>query len=342
MLTTSLLSLATLAIFAAGLQLLRSMHHPLTVSLAHPGEAHQRLSERELMIRKTAARERHLLARNCAPQISDFTARRKAKRDLARRNFEPRAPSLTATAADPHYTELQNTTCVTAPEVTEGPYYINNELVRQDLTEDQSGIQLVLDIGVLDTTTCEPLSNAFVEIWAANATGVYGSYGAMSGGPPVERRQGPGGPGGGAGGGSQVMARNETFLRGGLATDEAGIYPGYYTGRTAHIHTMVHLNWETSANGTLVSHAGSLVHIGQFFFDEDWNDQIYAIDPYTTTTQSRTYNEEDSILQEENSDGNSAYVGDLSGGLLGYITVGVDSTASYTIMNTNYLNSTGA
>ncbi|KAK0432786.1 aromatic compound dioxygenase [Armillaria borealis] len=338
MLATSLLSLATLAIFAA----------------AHPGEVHQRLSERELMIRKAAAHERHLLARNCAPQISDFTARRKAKRDLARRNFEPRAPSLTATAADPYYTALQNTTCVTAPEVTEGPYYINNELVRQDLTEDQSGIQLVLDIGVLDTTTCEPLSNAFVEIWAANATGFYGSYGAMSGGPPVERRQGPGGPGGGAGGGSQVMARNETFLRGGLATDDAGItelitiYPGYYTGRTAHIHTMVHLNWETSANGTLVSHAGSLVHIGQFFFDEDWNDQIYAIDPYTTTTQSRTYNEEDSILQEENSNGNSAYVGlellgsDLSGGLLGYITVGVDSTASYTIMNTNYLNSTGA
>ncbi|KAK0472505.1 aromatic compound dioxygenase [Armillaria novae-zelandiae] len=325
MLTTSLLSLATLAIFAAGL---------CTFS--------------------AAAHKRHLLAGNCAPQISNFTARRKAKRDLARRNFEPRAPSLTVTAADPHYTELQNTTCVTAPEVTEGPYYINNELVRQDLTEDQSGIQLVLDIGVLDTTTCEPLSNAFVEIWAANATGFYGSYGTMSGGPPVERRQGPGGPGGGAGGGSQVMARNETFLRGGLATDDAGItelitiYPGYYTGRTAHIHTMVHLNWESSANGTLVSHAGSLVHIGQFFFDEDWNDQIYAIDPYTTTTQSRTYNEQDSILQEENSNGNSAYVGlellgsDLSNGLLGYITVGVNSTASYTIMNTNYLNSTGA
>ncbi|KAK0219143.1 aromatic compound dioxygenase [Armillaria fumosa] len=338
MLATSLLSLATLAIFAA----------------AHPGEVHQRLSERELMFRKAAAHKRHLLARNCAPQISDFTARRKAKRDLARRNFEPRAPSLTVTAANPHYTELQNTTCVTAPEVTEGPYYINNELVRQDLTEDQSGIQLVLDIGVLDTTTCEPLSNAFVEIWAANATGFYGSYGSTSGGPPVERRQGPGSPVGGAGGGSQVMARNETFLRGGLATDDAGItelitiYPGYYTGRTAHIHTMVHLNWESSENGTLISHAGSLVHIGQFFFDEDWNDQIYAIDPYTTTTQNRTYNEQDSILQEENSNGNSPYVGlellgnNLSGGLLGYITVGVDSTASYTIMNTNYLNSTGA
>ncbi|KAK0473653.1 aromatic compound dioxygenase [Armillaria luteobubalina] len=292
MLAMSLLSLATLAIFAAGL---------CSFSVQpHLGEVHQRLSERELMICKAAAHKRHLLARNCAPQISDFTARRKAKRDLARRNFEPRAPSLTVTAADPHYTELQNTACVTAPEVTEGPYYINNELVRQDLTEDQSGVQLVLDICVLDTTSCEPLSNAFVEIWAANATGFYGSYGAMSGGPPVERRQGPGSPGGGTGGGSQVMARNETFLRGGLATDDAGIYPGYYTGRTAHIRQYLSL-LESSANGTLVSHAGSLVHIGQFFFDEDWNDQVYDIDPYTTTAQSRTYNEQDSILQEENS-----------------------------------------
>lgn len=60
-----------------------------------------------------------------------------------------------------------------APEVTEGPYYLNNDVIRQDLREDQGGILLSLDIGVLDTSTCEPLPAALVEIWACNATGSY-------------------------------------------------------------------------------------------------------------------------------------------------------------------------
>lgn len=51
------------------------------------------------------------------------------------------------------------------------------------------------------------------------------------------------------------MARNETFLRGGLPTDDNGVveiitvYPGFYSGRTAHIHTMVHTNWTANENG---------------------------------------------------------------------------------------------
>ena len=59
---------------------------------------------------------------------------------------------------------------MTAPEVTEGPYYINNELVRGDIREDQGGIDLLLDIGVIDTTTCQPLEDAFVEIWSCNVS----------------------------------------------------------------------------------------------------------------------------------------------------------------------------
>lgn len=46
----------------------------------------------------------------------------------------------TALAADQpaHYTTIQNSTCITAPETTEGPYYINDEIVRTDLREDQT------------------------------------------------------------------------------------------------------------------------------------------------------------------------------------------------------------
>jgi protocatechuate 3,4-dioxygenase beta subunit len=63
-----------------------------------------------------------------------------------------------------------------------------------------SGVDLVLDVGVVDTTTCEPLSNAFVEIWAANSTGVYGGYS-----------------------GQTSTVHVDTFLRGGYFTNDEGI-----------------------------------------------------------------------------------------------------------------------
>ena len=110
----------------------------------------------------------------------------------------------------------------------------------------------------------------------ANATGVYGGYAAtLSGGgggappsgtdtPPSSTDSiapsgvpsgTPDGGAGGPGGASSPLERNETFGRGGWPTNSNGIvelttiYPGYYAGRTAHIHTMVHLNWEKSENG---------------------------------------------------------------------------------------------
>ena len=98
-----------------------------------------------------------------------------------------------------------------------------------------SGTTLILDIGVIDSTTCQPFSNALVEIWSANATGDYGGYSGMGGSPDT--------------------IHVDTFLRGGFYTNDQGIvelktiYPGFYTGRTAHIHTMVHKGWTSRDNG---------------------------------------------------------------------------------------------
>ena len=115
-----------------------------------------------------------------------------------------------------------------------------------------------------------------MRLFTANATGVYGGYSATLGGPgglggggsssesmtiPAQPSGSSGPPGGGGAGGgaggmsSSSLVRNETFLRGGHATESGGvvelttIYPGYYSGRTPHIHTMVHMNYSTSANG---------------------------------------------------------------------------------------------
>ncbi|ESK85679.1 extracellular dioxygenase [Moniliophthora roreri MCA 2997] len=301
-----------------------------SLAVAHPGEVHRRLSDAELARRSASAAARHLAARNCAPEIAAFNAKRKAKRALAKRQ----EPTTTASAEGPHYTEIQNNTCVLTPEAVEGPYYINNEMVRGNLIEDQAGVPLTLDIGVVDINTCEPLSDVFVELWACNATGVYGGYPAQLGG-------------------TTPLQRNETFLRGGLPTDSNGIveittlYPGFYEGRTIHIHTMFHIGYEIAPNGTLISHAGNLAHIGQLYFDDAFSDQVLALEPYTSNTNNRTLNEDDGILQDQLEDDNNAFVAvellgeTLADGVLGYITVGVDSTASYGISNTNYLNSTG-
>lgn len=102
----------------------------------------------------------------------------------------------------------------------------------------------------MDTSSCTPLDNAFVEIWhgeslsgsysalvltiilpPANATGSYGAYNEAN------------------------FNSSETWLRGGWYTDSNGIvelttlYPGFYTGRTPHIHIMVRTNWTQSTNG---------------------------------------------------------------------------------------------
>jgi hypothetical protein len=47
--------------------------------------------------------------------------------------------------------------CLLTPEVTEGPYWIQGELVRKDVTDGQEGVKLTLDIQVIDTKTCEPV-----------------------------------------------------------------------------------------------------------------------------------------------------------------------------------------
>lgn len=68
-----------------------------------------------------------------------------------------------------------NTSCILAPEVTDGPYYVLGEYIRQNVKEDlySDGIDMYLEVQYVDITTCEPVSNVAVDIWNANATGVY-------------------------------------------------------------------------------------------------------------------------------------------------------------------------
>lgn len=85
--------------------------------------------------------------------------------------------TYTITTEVPYYEIIQNDTYVLTPEVTEGSnVWPRSQALRQDMSEGQPGIELVLDVGVLDMATCEPLENALLDFWHCNATGSYSSF----------------------------------------------------------------------------------------------------------------------------------------------------------------------
>ncbi len=203
--------------------------------------------------------------------------------------------------------------CTLTAEQTQGPYYFDVDMIRSDIREDRAGVPLHLAVRVQDADTCEPISNAVVDVWHCDAVGVYSGFEAASrsagGGPPG----GP--PVGGDGRPGATVTDDETFLRGAQVTNPDGVvefttvYPGWYTGRTVHIHAKVHLD-----SATLVT--------TQFYFDEAISEQVYAQAPYNQHAGRDTFNDTDGII---NSGGQPPMLtlSQEGEGWLGVITVGV-------------------
>jgi protocatechuate 3,4-dioxygenase beta subunit len=151
--------------------------------------------------------------------------------------------------------------CVLTPKQTEGPYYLDDDLVRSDIVEGHAGAPLRLEL-VVENARCAPLAGAAVDIWHADAAGAYSGFG--------------------------TAAASRTFLRGTQLTDNTGkvafqtIYPGWYVGRAVHIHVKVHTG-------------GREVHTGQLYFDEALNDAVFRTAPYNSRTGARTRNAADMI-----------------------------------------------
>jgi protocatechuate 3,4-dioxygenase beta subunit len=180
--------------------------------------------------------------------------------------------------------------CVLAKEETQGPYWFDVDSIRSNIRDDREGVALDLAIRVEDDS-CAPISNAVVDVWHCDASGVYSGFESASTG-------GGGGAPGGAGGGdtdqygdSEAAPTDEdTFLRGAQVSNGDGIvqfqtiYPGWYRGRTVHIHVKVHVDKKT-------------VLTTQLFFDDDDTDALYAANaPYSAHTGRDTTNSNDSIF----------------------------------------------
>ena len=211
-------------------------------------------------------------------------------------------------------------TCVLTPELTEGPYFLDGDLIRQDITDGRPGAPLRLKILVNNATTCQPLANAAVDIWHCDAHGYYSGVEGNNPGPDAD---------------SALMeeAADLRFLRGIQLTDETGlaefqtIYPGWYMGRTIHIHMMVSEDGEAGKTYD----GGQAVHTGQLFFDDAISDQVFLLEPYAgRPDEQRTTNEVDNILGDHEDepgfmlDVQPVSTDLLTDGFTGAITISVD------------------
>jgi protocatechuate 3,4-dioxygenase beta subunit len=172
--------------------------------------------------------------------------------------------------------------CALTPEQTEGPYYLDIDRVRNDIREDREGTPLRLAIRVRENDSCQPVANAAVDIWHCDATGLYSGFESAS----------TGGGGGGRPGGGASSTDSTRYLRGTQITNAQGIvefltvYPGWYRGRTVHIHCKVHLN-------------NTEVLTSQLYFDEKVTSAVYASQPYAADTGRDTFNNNDGIFSDE-------------------------------------------
>ena len=165
-------------------------------------------------------------------------------------------------------------TCEVATEFAEGPYYFDVDAIRSDIREDREGTLLRLGVRVRDAASCAPIENAVVDVWHCDALGTYSGFEAASNG---------------AGGSGRTDEK--TYLRGAQATDGDGIaefrtiYPGWYPGRTTHIHAKVHLDKRTLLTT-------------QLYTTKAMDDAVHVGEPYSADPGRDTFNESDVLYAE--------------------------------------------
>jgi protocatechuate 3,4-dioxygenase beta subunit len=173
--------------------------------------------------------------------------------------------------------------CVVRPELTEGPYFIDENLNRSDIRSDPStgvvsaGAVLALTFNVSRlTSSCAPLAGATVDVWQCDAVGEY----------------------------SDVRDRlfdnvGRKFLRGHQVTDVDGvtrfitIYPGWYPSRTVHIHFKV----RSPASAT-----SAYEFTSQLFFDDAFTDMVFTRAPYAARGRRSVFNANDGIYRQAGSE----------------------------------------
>src|SRR5258705_1663377 len=167
---------------------------------------------------------------------------------------------------------LAEPTCTLTPEQIEGPFYLDKALFRDVISEGKPGVPLQLVLRVLEASaSCAAIPRAVVDVWQCDALGIYSGYEGVAIAPrhvePVD---------------------DKTFLRGIQLTDAAGgvrfrtIYPGWYTGRTPHVHVKLRVGGKAATT--------------QLYFPDEVTNAVYARAPYDRHPNRDTTNATDRFL----------------------------------------------
>ena len=196
--------------------------------------------------------------------------------------------------------------CVVRPELTIGPYFVDDQLNRSDIRSEPSdnsvkeGVPLTLNISVASVgdSSCTPIEGAQVDIWHCDANGQYSGVSAQ---------------------GSDTTGQK--FLRGYQLTDANGavqfqtIYPGWYSGRAVHIHFTIRTKGANSEDYQFTS---------QFFFDDTLTDQVHSLEPYASKGQRDTRISNDNIYKGGGDQLLLNLDGDTTNGFTTSFNVGLD------------------
>ena len=165
--------------------------------------------------------------------------------------------------------------CVVKPELTEGPFFVDERLNRSDIRTDpatgdaKAGVPLRIRFNVLRQESCTPLAGAIVDVWHAGADGTYSDV----------RSEGTSG---------------QSYLRGYQVTDGNGaaefttVYPGWYRGRAIHVHFKIRV----PAGG-----AAAYDFTSQLFFDDSVTARVMREAAYSGRGMPDVSNARDGIYR---------------------------------------------
>ena len=193
--------------------------------------------------------------------------------------------------------------CIATPQAVAGPYYFDPKLSRVDITEGHPGVPLRIRLVAVDTATCQPLKGARIDIWHARADGFYSGY----------RGQGDN---------HKIDTSGGTFMRGTQQTDAQGeasfhtVYPGWYIGRTPHIHFKVF----TDERNVLTA---------QMYFPDALSQYIFGnVDAYHRKRRRDTFNVNDSLALMDNIHGGFCDIREQADHYQATLILGVDRSAT--------------
>lgn len=166
--------------------------------------------------------------------------------------------------------------CVVVPELTEGPYYVDEKIERSDIRIDSADgaavdgalLRIHWVVSQVEGSACIPLEGVLVDVWHCDALGNY----------------------------SDVQGEvGHDYLRGYVHTDADGkatittIYPGWYSGRAVHIHFKIR---------TDPGEASGFEFTSQLFFDDAFSEQVYSTGVYASKGPQDVQNADDGIYQQ--------------------------------------------